>query len=73
MRTDNGTDIVDHKCLSTKLGGTAKYDNWKKIFPHLTYDYTINGMDFRTFAQIDGRSGRPVTNPYGAYSMQQHH
>ncbi len=49
--------------------GHAKYDNWKKIFPFLTSDYQINGVDIRTFAQIDGRTGTPVTNPYGAYSM----
>ena len=49
--------------------GHAKYDHWKKIFPFLTSDYKINGKDFRTFAQINGKTGTPVTNPYGAYSM----
>ena len=49
--------------------GHAKYDNWKKIFPFLTSDYKIDGVDFRSFAQINGSTGTPVTNAYGAYSM----
>lgn len=49
--------------------GTARYDNWKRIFPFLTTDYKIGDADIRTFAQIDGRTGEPVVNQYGAYSM----
>ena len=49
--------------------GTASYDNWKKIFPFLTTDYKINGVDLRRFAQIDGRTGEYIKNQYGAFSM----
>ena len=48
--------------------GTAKYDNWKKIFPFLTYDYTIDGVDIRSFMQIDGRTGEWARNRYGTFS-----
>ena len=49
--------------------GTSKYDNWKKIFPYLTYDYKINGVDFRNWVQIDGRTGQPGNNEHGTYAM----
>ena len=48
--------------------GTAKYDNWKKIFPFLTYDYRIDGVDIRSFMQIDGRTGEWARNRYGTFS-----
>ncbi len=48
--------------------GTSKYDNWKKIFPFLTYDYKIGEVDFRSFMQIDGRTGEHARNRYRTYS-----
>ena len=66
--SENGWEYLDRNFF-TYSRGNAKYDNWKKIFPFLTYDYKIDGVDFRTFAQIDGRSGKPIANQYGAYSM----
>ncbi len=50
-------------------GGHISYDSWKKIFPFLTTDFMIEGKDIRTFLQIDGATGKPVVNRYGAYSM----
>ena len=66
--SEGGWEYLDRNFF-TYSRGNAKYDNWKKIFPFLTYDYKIDGVDFRTFAQIDGRSGKPISNQYGAYSM----
>ena len=50
-------------------GGHVSYDTWKKIFPFLTTDFMIDGKDIRTFLQIDGATGEPVVNRYGAYAM----
>ncbi len=50
-------------------GGNVSYDTWKKIFPFLTTDFMIEGKDIRTFLQIDGATGEPVVNRYGAYAM----
>ena len=53
----------------TRTQGRAKYDNWRRIFPFLTYDFKIYGKDLRSFAQIDGSTGEPARNVYGTYSM----
>ena len=68
LLSDNGWEHLECNFF-TYSRGNAKYDNWKKIFPFLTYDYKINGKDIRTFVQIDGRNGTPVKNNYGTYSM----
>ena len=68
LLSDNGWEHLERNFF-TYSRGNAKYDNWKKIFPFLTYDYKINGKDIRTFVQIDGRNGTPVKNNYGTYSM----
>lgn len=68
LLSENGWEHLERNFF-TYSRGKSKYDNWKKIFPYLTWDYKINGVDFRRFAQIDGRTGKPVSNAYGAYSM----
>lgn len=65
---DGGWESFERN-LFTYSRGKAKLDTWKKVFPFLTYDFKINGRDIRTFAQIDGRTGEPCRNAYGAYSM----
>lgn len=65
---DNGWERFE-QYLFTYSRGQAKLDTWKRVLPFLTYDYKIEGRDIRTFAQIDGRTGEPCRNVYGAYSM----
>ncbi len=65
---EDGWENLDREFF-TRTQGRATYDRWKKIFPFLTYDYKIWGKDIRSFAQIDGRTGEPVRNVYGTYSM----
>ncbi len=64
---EGGWEKLDGE-LVRRSKGAAKYDHWKKIFPFLTYDYTIDGVDIRTFMQIDGRTGDYARNNYGAFS-----
>ena len=54
--------------LEGRSKGTARLDNWKKILPFLTYDYQIDGVDIRSFMQIDGRTGDYARNRYGAFT-----
>lgn len=64
---EGGWEKLDEE-LVRRSKGVAKYDNWKKIFPFLTYDYKIGDVDIRTFMQIDGRTGEYARNRYGAFS-----
>ncbi|MBR5187713.1 MAG: hypothetical protein IKW18_04500 [Clostridia bacterium] len=64
---ENGWEKLEREFYA-RSKGTAKYDNWKKIFKFLTYDYRIDGIDFRTFMQIDGSTGEHAKNRYGTYS-----
>lgn len=64
---EGGWEKLDGELIG-RSKGVAKYDNWKKIFPFLTYDYTIDGVDIRTFMQIDGRTGEYARNRYGTFS-----
>ena len=64
---EGGWEKLDGE-LSGRSKGVAKYDHWKKIFPFLTYDYTIDGIDIRTFMQIDGRTGEYARNRYGTFT-----
>ena len=64
---EGGWEKLDGEiCRRSK--NTAKYDHWKRIFPFLTYDYTIDGVDIRSFMQIDGRTGEWARNRYGTFS-----
>lgn len=49
--------------------GDAKLENWVKSLQFLTADLTIEGKNLESFVQIDGRTGKPAENVYGAYSM----
>ena len=64
---DNGWEKLEHEFYG-RSNGTSKYDNWKKIFKFLTYDYKVEGFDFRSFMQIDGSTGEHARNRYGTYS-----
>lgn len=64
---DGGWKKLDEEIVR-RSKGVAKYDNWKKIFPFLTYDYKIGDVDFRSFMQIDGRTGDYARNRYGTFS-----
>ena len=64
---EGGWEKLDGELIG-RSKGVAKYDNWKKIFPFLTYDYTIDDVDIRTFMQIDGRTGEYARNRYGTFS-----
>ncbi len=68
--------------LRTKLGwtrlledfasfghGDVDINNWVKMFEFLTADLTIEGKNLESLVQIDGRTGKPAENVYGAYSM----
>jgi len=64
---EGGWEKLDGELIG-RSKGTATYDHWKKIFPFLTYDYTVDGTDIRTFMQIDGRTGEYARNRYGAFT-----
>ena len=49
--------------------GDSKLENWIKTLEFLTADLTIEGKNLESFVQIDGRTGKPAENEYGAYSM----
>ena len=49
--------------------GECSLDHWIKFYPFLTCTPTIGGKKLTDFVQIDGRTGKPATNMYGAYSM----
>ena len=68
LRTKEGWKRFGESMLSY-ANGTASYDNWYKTLCFLTADFMIEGKDIRTFVQIDGRTGEPAQNCYGAYSM----
>lgn len=55
--------------MQSYANGSGSYDNWYKTLRFLTADFMIEGKDLRTFLQIDGRTGEPAENVYGAYSM----
>ncbi len=65
----NGWKQFENMRATYSSGGHISYDTWKKIFPFLTTDFMIEGKDIRTFLQIDGATGEPVVNRYGAYAM----
>lgn len=64
---ENGWEKLEREFYA-RSKGTAKYDNWKRIFKYLTYDYKVEGIDFRSFMQIDGSTGEHARNRYGTYS-----
>ena len=64
---ENGWEKLEREFYA-RSNGTSKYDNWKKIFKFLTYDYKVEGIDFRSFMQIDGSTGEYARNRYGTYS-----
>lgn len=68
LRTKEGWDRFGESMLSY-ANGEGSYDNWYKTLQFLTADFMIEGKDIRTFVQIDGRTGEPAENRYGAYSM----
>ena len=55
--------------IVTLGNGICSYDKWKKVFPFLTCDPTIDGKRLMDCVQIDGRDGKPAKTPYGTYSM----
>ena len=55
--------------MQSYANGAGNYNNWYKTLRFLTADFMIEGKDLRTFLQIDGRTGKPARNQYGAYSM----
>ncbi|MBQ6847165.1 MAG: beta-galactosidase trimerization domain-containing protein [Oscillospiraceae bacterium] len=65
----NGWKQFENMRATYSSGGPVSYDTWKKIFPFLTTDFMIEGKDIRTFLQIDGATGKPVVNRYGAYAL----
>ena len=68
LRTNEGWTRVGESMLSY-ANGKSSDDNWHKTLRFLTADFMIDGKDIRTFVQIDGRTGEPAQNCYGAYSM----
>ena len=69
LLSPNGWKQFENMRATYSSGGHISYDTWKKIFPFLTTDFMIEGKDIRTFLQIDGATGEPVVNRYGAYAM----
>jgi len=68
LRTKRGWSRFGESMLSY-ANGESSYDNWHKTLEFLTADFMIDGKDIRSFVQIDGRTGKPAENTYGAYSM----
>lgn len=50
-------------------GGESSYDSWKKIYPFLICDQTIDGKKLESFCQIDGRTGKIADTVYSTYAM----
>ena len=68
LRTKEGWKRFGESMLSY-ANGEGSFDNWHKTLQFLTADFMIGDKDLRTFVQIDGRTGKPAENRYGAYSM----
>lgn len=68
LTTKSGWERFDSD-LQTYGNRESSYDHWKKIFPFLVCEPKINGYDLLELVQIDGRTGKPAENQYGAYSL----
>ena len=68
LLVEGGWEAFDSNLFTYSRGG-AKYDTWKKVYPFLTCDFHIDGKDLRSFSQVDGRTGEPLTTQYHSYGM----
>ena len=68
LLTELGWERFDQD-IATYGNGECSYDNWTKMYPFVTCAPTIGGKKLTDFVQIDGRTGKPAANMYGAYSM----